>query len=270
MIIELLGAPSAGKTTLARSLTGRLRDRQIPIELWLSYRPAELSNRAATGSTIRRRGPSTVLRRIARPAFEMLNAARNPLENPSDAALSGKLMRILKPRNLLWSLRMRQYMQRLSYAWLRAARSSDIVLFDQGFGQAICSLAVVAAEQSEWRIERALREVPAADLVVRLRVDDEIIAQRLRARALGQSWIERLLEFDVDANLRVARLVDTVQDALSRLERPLLAFDAQDYNALERALAMLEHAVIDMYQNRQAKELRSVSERGRIAAGSFR
>src|SRR6185312_13685112 len=160
-------APSAGKTTLARSLTGRLRDRQIPIELWLSYRPAELSNRAATGSTIRRRGPSTVLRRIARPAFEMLNAARNPLENPSDAALSGKLMRILKPRNLLWSLRMRQYMQRLSYAWLRAARSSDIVLFDQGFAQAICSLAVVAAEQNEWRIERALREVPAADLVVR-------------------------------------------------------------------------------------------------------
>lgn len=270
MIIELLGAPSAGKTTLARCLTERLRKHQIPTELWLSYRPSEVSSRTATGNAIRRHGPSVVLRRIVRPSFELLKAACNPLGRPAGAALPDKLMRILKPRNLLWSLRMRQYVRRLSYAWRRAARSPAIVLFDQGFAQAICSLAVVAAEQSEWQIERALREAPAADLVVRLRVDDDIITRRLHARALGQSGIERLLELDLDANLRLARLVDTVQNGLSRLERRILSYETQDHGALERALPVLEHAVIELYQNSVAKELGSLSESGPIAASSLR
>jgi thymidylate kinase len=251
MIIELLGAPSVGKTTLARSLAERLRNRQIPIELWLSYRPAELAKPAGMGHATRRHGPSAVLLRIARPTFELLKATSKPLGDSSDATLCEKLMQILEPRNVLWSVRMRQYIRRLAYAWLRAAQSSGIVLFDQAFAQAICSLAVVASEQSEWRIECALRETPSAHLFIRLRADDEVIMQRLRARALEQSVIERLLELDLDANLRIARMIDTVQGGLSRLERPVLSFDTQDYGGLERALTILEREITKLYQERE-------------------
>jgi len=75
--------------------------------------------------------------------------------------------------------------------------------------------------------------------------------QRLRARALEQSVIERLLELDLDANLRIARMIDTVQGGLSRLERPVLSFDTQDYGGLERALTILEHEITKLYQERE-------------------
>jgi hypothetical protein len=235
MIIELLGAPGVGKTTLARTLSERLKNRQIPIELWLSYRPAEGLNRAG-------------VRRIARPAFEMLKMASNTFGHSPDAQISEELIHILRPTNVLRSVRLRQYIRRLSYAWLRAAQASSITLFDQGFAQAICSLAVVASDRSEWRIERALREAPSANLFVRLTASDDVIRKRLRVRERYQSRFERVLELDLDANLRMARAVDTVYDGLLRLGRPTISIETHDYNALDRALTLLEREITMLYQ----------------------
>ena len=41
MIIELFGPPGSGKTTFARSLAARLRERGHTVDLILSHRPAE-------------------------------------------------------------------------------------------------------------------------------------------------------------------------------------------------------------------------------------
>ena len=68
MIVELLGAPGVGKTTLARRLSQRLKKRQIPVELWLSYRPAEALNQGGVTLEAAPYGPSAVVRRVARPA----------------------------------------------------------------------------------------------------------------------------------------------------------------------------------------------------------
>jgi adenylate kinase family enzyme len=43
MIIELFGPPGAGKTTFARALAARLRERGHTVDLILSQRPAERS-----------------------------------------------------------------------------------------------------------------------------------------------------------------------------------------------------------------------------------
>ena len=57
-----------------------------------------------------------------------------------EARASAELARLLVPRNVFWSLRLRQYMLRLSRTWRAAAQANEIVLFDQGFVQAVWTL----------------------------------------------------------------------------------------------------------------------------------
>lgn len=269
MIIELLGAPGVGKTTLARMLSERLKDRQIPIELRLSYRPAKRLNQAGVTPEARRNGPSAIVRRIARPAIEMLKIESNTFGRSPDAAISEKLLHVLKPINVLWSVRLRQYIRRLSYAWLRAEQASSITLFDQGFAQAICSLAIVASDRSEWRIERALREAPSADLVIRLTAGDDVIAKRLRVRERSQSRMERILELDFDTNLKMARAVDTVYDELLRLGRPTISIETHDDIALAGALTVLESEIAKLYHKLQSNELAPYSLGDSLSATSL-
>lgn len=261
MIIELLGAPGVGKTTLARRLSERLKNRRVPIELWLSYRPAEALNREGAMLGATRHGPSAVARRVARPAFEMLKVASSTFGHSPDAAVPQRLINILRPTGVLESVQLRQYLRRLSFAWLSAAQASRITLFDQGFAQAICSLAVVASDRSQWNIARALREAPAANLSIRLTATDDVITNRLRARELGQSRIERFLEHDLDTNLRLARVVDTVYDGLLRLGRPTISVETHDNASLDRALSLLESEIPKLYQTLQPNEF------GRAAVG---
>jgi hypothetical protein len=131
------------------------------------------------------------------------------------------------------------------------------MLFDQGFAQAICSLAVVASDRSEWRIERALREAPSADLFIRLTANDDVVTKRLRVRERCLSRIERVLglELDLDTNLRMARVVDTVYDGLLRLGRPTISIETHDYSALDRALTLLESEITELYQKLQPNGL---------------
>ena len=67
MIIELFGPPGVGKTTLARTLAARLRERGHGVELVLSYRPSEDPLASGAQSLARLRIPAG-LRRLIRVA----------------------------------------------------------------------------------------------------------------------------------------------------------------------------------------------------------
>jgi GTPase SAR1 family protein len=268
MIVELIGAPGVGKTTLARKLSERLKKRQIPVELWLSYRPAEALNREGVTLEAAPYGPSAVVRRVARPAYEMLKVASSTFGHSPDAAISQKLIDILKPAGVLTPALLRQYLRRLSFAWLSAAQASRITLFDQGFAQAICSLAIVSSNRSEWHIENALRETPAAHLFIRLTASDDVITKRLRARERRQSRLERLLERDLDTNLRMARVVDAVYEGLLRLGRPTISVETHNYTALDHALALLDSEITELYQNLPPNGLSRAALGGRTSTSS--
>src|SRR5215216_2760615 len=73
----------------------------------------------------------------------MLNQSRPDLEIPHRIKLTSSrssLMDLLPPRTLLWSVRYRRFLSLLSRSWKMASTSDRIVIFDQGFVTALCSM----------------------------------------------------------------------------------------------------------------------------------
>src|SRR5689334_23315435 len=149
MIIELFGPPGAGKTTFARALTARLRESGLLAELRLSERPTERQPLlgpcgAAAGRFPAGQYQNVVMHRLSRPLGEMLTIARHPFANSRDVMTAVHLVRLLPPTSILASIKNAQYISRLSHSWHDKSRAAQVVLFDQGFVQAICSLALLA------------------------------------------------------------------------------------------------------------------------------
>src|SRR5215469_8524007 len=188
MIIELFGPPGVGKTTFACSLAARLRERGRSVNLVLSYRPSEypLTSR---GDRVARLGIPAAMRRLARPMVESFAAAGHSVST-CEAHAMAELMRLLAPRNVIWSLRLRQYILRLCRSRRGAALVGNIALFDQGLVQAVYSLALLARAADRERIALALDAVPVPDLLVRIDAPPEIVGARLVERRIRQGRIE--------------------------------------------------------------------------------
>lgn len=166
MIIEFFGPPGVGKTTLVRALAERLRRRGRLVRPMLSYRPAEDPVEPLKDPA--RHQTTAVARRLVRPMAEIFAAASRPSARSRETEAAAQLMALLPPRNIVWSLRLHQYMRRLSCSWRDATLAQDIFLFDQGFVQVLCSLALLARTPDPARIALALDSLPQPDLLVRL------------------------------------------------------------------------------------------------------
>src|SRR6266478_5875106 len=216
MIIELFGHPGAGKTTFAHALSASLRDRGHVVSLFLSYRPAEPppSVCPCAGDAIHPQA-AAVARRLIRPAAEMLALARHPVANSHDIRRALALIRILPPASMFWSLRMSQYIMRLSHAWRQASQADHIVLFDQAFVQVVCSLILSHGRAlDEALIAQALDQLPKSELLIRLDAPDETLKARLRDRICRQSRIERFFELYQDTSPESMHLIDHVHELL--------------------------------------------------------
>jgi len=229
MIIELFGPPGVGKTTIANELVARLQASGHAAHLVQSFRPAEVDpvrGRRRPGRSL------AALRRVARPLREVVGAACHVLAGPHPSTAAAKAMRILPPKSLIWSIRLHQYLLRLARSWDHAAMSSDIVIFDQAFVQAVCSLAVLSGLSDRELLARALVALPAADLLVELGAPLPILEARLVERRLLQGSLERLLEFDVATNLQFVPLVESCAAILAGQKRHLVRLECRDMASL--------------------------------------
>jgi thymidylate kinase len=247
MFVELFGPPGVGKTTFACAVADRLRERGRDVKLVLSYRPSEdpLASHAGASRAeglARLRIPAA-LQRLTRPMVESF-AATGDSAASCEARAAAELMRLLAPRNVIWSLRLRQYMLRLSRNWRDAPRAGDIVLFDQGFVQAVYTFALVARAADPECIGLALDAVPAADLVVRLDAPLEILERRLAERRRRQGRIEQLL--DLWTNFGSVRIFDQLHELLRARGRPVTCVASTDRRSLGESVDALEGIMVEI------------------------
>jgi thymidylate kinase len=252
MIIELFGPPGAGKTTFARALATRLRRNGQTVDLILSYRPAE--NSPAPDMHDRQVPP--VLRRLARPLAETLTMARHPINFLGHLGAAQDLIKTMPPSQILWRLRLAQYLLRLSRAWSQALKAEHVVLFDQAFVQAVCSLALLCESSNQRLISRALEKSPESDLLVLLQAPTDILEARLRERQQRASRMERLLEFDLATNLRSAAVIDCLLELLPSKGREVATVTSLDQHSLQDGVESIERRVTAQF-NSQRRAARS-------------
>ena len=262
MSIELFGPPGAGKTTFARALTGRLQDRGHFTELKLSYRPTE-SLRAFNPYGVAT-GRNAEIHRLRRPILEMLKIARHPFSNSRDVKLAVHLIKLLPPTNLFASLRNSQYLSRLSHSWYEKSSAASVVLFDQGFVQAVCSLALRTGVANDTRIANALDYAPKSDLLIRLDAPLEILKVRLHDRRGLQSTVEQLFELDLKTSLASIYMIDRVHALLLQRGRYVLTASSVDHHSLGESLDAIEKEVVWKLQSRAQQS--SEPTRARSAA----
>jgi thymidylate kinase len=233
MIIELFGPPGAGKTTFAHALSASLRDRGHVVTLFLSYRPTEPSPSVCPcADDAVHPQAAAVVRRLTRPAVEILAGARHPVSNSHDIRKAAALIRTLPPKSVIWSVRLSQYILRLSHAWRQASQADHIVLFDQAYVQVVCSLALLARAPDEVLVAHALDCTPRSDLLIELAAPYETLKTRLRDRERRQSGLERLFELDLDTNLESMRIIDHLDDLLRKRGHPIIRVASLDQRSL--------------------------------------
>ncbi|SRR5882724_2729416 len=243
MIIELFGPPGAGKTTFARALAARLREQGHTVDLILSHRPAECSPSEISSSDFQAQQLSWVIRRLARPFAEILTMARHPFALAHDVREARKLIKIMPPSHSLWSLRLAQYLSRLSRAWFQASNTDHIVLFDQAFVQAVCSLALLCGVTDEFLISHALDEIPQSDLRVLLYAPAEIVEARLRDRQRIESRVERLLEMNLATSLKSLAIIGCLHELLGKKGRRVTNAASLDQHSLQEAVERVEKQI---------------------------
>ena len=212
MIVEFFGPAGAGKTKLACALAERLSESGYDVKLAASNRPDEavlVAGRPGQNSV--RKG---IILRLQRPLREIGTIVRHPLANLSQFRIAAEVMAALRPKSVSSILKRGQYIVRLAHSWSDALRYEGVFIFDQGFVQTVCSLALVSGQKSEELIVNALQSSPHSDLVVRLTAPEPCLIARLAQRRKRQGLFERTLELDMNRIVGNIDVFDRVHDAL--------------------------------------------------------
>ena len=178
--------------------------------------------------------------RLSRPFFQLALAVAYDLRSKSSDPSTDRLVSLLPPGRPLETLRMRQYLMRLSVAWRDAFASQRIVIFDQGYIQAVSSILLASRRIDENSAAEALAVAPRSDLAFRILTPPAEIARRLSLRAQTHGFLGRLLESKADDPMIHAGLADRLQSELEQCGRPVIAVRSADDGTFAGEIARAE------------------------------
>ena len=264
MIIELFGPPAAGKTTLAHALATALESNGLDVQLIASSRPAERGSIQSDGARVLSWCRIALAAPLSR-ATKLASAVPVLLAGARRDELTASLMELMPPRSLLWSVRHRRFLSLLSQSWKMASTSERIVIFDQGFLTALCSMALVTRSVDRSAMLRGLAVIPRPNLLIRLDAPRETLEARLRARLGRQGALERLFEFDLQTNLQQIETTNAVVHMLNAQGGRMIHVDSLDRRRLENAI---DRIVREAKSEETAPINRSSVEGRRIVRGA--
>jgi broad-specificity NMP kinase len=209
LVVEFLGLPGVGKTTLALEVAKLLPD--LPV-------------RSAYGHLS---GRNWVARRLSNAR----DIARLALEHPRYVAQTVRVIRASGQRTPYDGLKVTNNWLNVSALTLASRRAPGITLFDQGTFQALWSVGYSAEEEARPAcLTRLGALMPKPNLLVLVAADLTTVQRRLRARGGRESRLATRAEA---TQLReVAALLDTVVVA-ARVEKvALLEVDGDADDAL--------------------------------------
>lgn len=194
MLIEFMGLPGAGKSTIARGVCTRLRQSGYRLvwapDAFMHTRPGllrayKLARMAAFGV------------RHPRVACDAVRCGRS-FPQPTRAA-AARLV-----GNWMYVTAMRAMRQ----------RPGELVVLDQGLVQGLYSLALQS--DGDWRlaVRRALAVVSCPDVVVSIEAPGAVVRERMLCRAASHSATERLLLADQRWLDRSVRILEHMRQAL--------------------------------------------------------
>ncbi|TPM92578.1 hypothetical protein [Mesorhizobium sp. B2-1-3A] len=240
VIVELFGPAGSGKTTFAHALQRRLQAQGYVAKVVLSYQPGVHSTPLDPG------GLWYAFQRVVRAILRTAAFVFRPLNNADELRLTVKLVRILTPRNPIWLIRFSRYILALSVAWQYSVGDREIVIFDQGFIQAVCSLSLFSGVADTASLATVLDLIPTSDLAISVDAAEPLLSKRLKDRLFHQSYMERLFEADSKTNLQSIPIIRRVKSLLLGKERSTLSIDMSDERSLQEAIFRVEREIAEM------------------------
>lgn len=262
MIVELFGPPGAGKTTLAHAIAAQLRTDGCKVNLRLSHRPGEqmpdVAHKAET-----REEPKFIhtFYRLMRPATELLSAAGIAKGTPCGTAA---LVSMLPRAGVFQTLRLRQYLTRLSSAWLRASESCDVAIFDQAFVQAIASLLILRPNISDTQVLAVIEAIPRSDLIILVHAPIPQIEWRLTRRRQSLGKVGCLFEESRGTVQDHVLVADRLNDLLAQSGRKLLCIRSADDCLLDQTVQDVEVEILRMLRMSARSSIESIVPRGDV------
>ena len=125
MIVEVFGRAGAGKTTFAHALRERLSANGHTARVVLSYQPGMEVSSLDPGGAI------AAICRVARAIIATLVIVARPIARKTELSLAFGLVVALPPTNIIWFIRLAQYVLRLCQRWSLWSGAEDIIIFDQ-------------------------------------------------------------------------------------------------------------------------------------------
>lgn len=220
-IVELVGPSGSGKSTLARAIVAAIPEARLVA----SARPAEAA----------RNGRFQLPPAMSR-AIKLVSIVPRPFSGSAEEETEGRrLLSLLPTSSPLWRLRYRRYLADLGTVLRRERERGGVSALDQGFINAVGTLASLSRGVGKETLAMALELAPRPDLIVRVEAPRDVIASRLKSRLAAQSPAERLFEPGIPETLRQIDVFNALGTILDNSGVPSVRVSCPDRMALEQA-----------------------------------